>query len=217
VSLLQRWEELLRASSIRSILAVGAALQLGVSYALAQSESGMASVYSTDTGSGTASGAKLDPGALTAAHRSLPFGTRARVTNNSNGRSIVVTINDRGPFVRGRIIDLTPAAADALGFSGIAQVTVQPETQRYAHLDVGSLHPAAERIGRQAAAASGPHAAFAAGSGSGIPGHNEAGSRARTNSASQPGSGGNVEAVMSDGKCWQNDNGTNYHWDDCQK
>jgi rare lipoprotein A len=61
---------------------------------------------------------------LTAAHRTLPFGTRVRVTNRQTGRSIVVRINDRGPFVRGRIIDLTPAGAHALGFSGLAHVSV---------------------------------------------------------------------------------------------
>lgn len=85
-------------------------------------QAGIASVYSTESGSGTASGQKLNPAALTAAHRSLPFGTKVKVTNKSNGRSVVVTINDRGPFVRGRIIDLTPAGARALGFSGLTQV-----------------------------------------------------------------------------------------------
>jgi rare lipoprotein A len=87
-----------------------------------QAQSGVASVYSTESGHGTASGARLNPGALTAAHRSLPFGTKVRVTNSQNGRSVVVTINDRGPFVRGRVIDLTPAGAHALGFSGLARV-----------------------------------------------------------------------------------------------
>jgi len=76
-----------------------------------RSESGIASVYSTESGSGTASGQKLDPGALTAAHRTLPFGTKVRVTNKKNGNSVVVTINDRGPFVSGRVIDVTPAGA----------------------------------------------------------------------------------------------------------
>jgi rare lipoprotein A len=85
-------------------------------------QAGIASVYSTESGSGTASGQRLNPAALTAAHRSLPFGTKVKVTNKSNGRSVVVTINDRGPFVRGRIIDLTPAGARALGFSGLTQV-----------------------------------------------------------------------------------------------
>jgi peptidoglycan lytic transglycosylase len=89
-----------------------------------KSQSGVASVYSTESGATTASGARLTSGALTAAHRSLPFGTKVRVTNKSNGRSVVVTINDRGPFVRGRIIDVTPAAARALGFSGLASVVL---------------------------------------------------------------------------------------------
>jgi peptidoglycan lytic transglycosylase len=90
----------------------------------AESQSGIASVYSTESGSGTASGQKLDPQALTAAHRTLPFGTKVKVTNKSNGRSVVVTINDRGPFVSGRVIDVTPAAARALGFSSLTQVTL---------------------------------------------------------------------------------------------
>ena len=62
---------------------------------------------------------------LTAAHRSLPFGSKVRVTNRSNGKTVVVTINDRGPFIRGRIIDLTPAGARALGFSGLTKVTLE--------------------------------------------------------------------------------------------
>ena len=85
---------------------------------------GVASIYATDSGGGTASGQKLNPHALTAAHRTFPFGTKVKVTNKHNGRSVVVTINDRGPFVRGRVIDVTPAAALILGFSGLAQVTV---------------------------------------------------------------------------------------------
>jgi rare lipoprotein A len=100
---------------------------LNIPGSTAQAQSGIASVYSTESGSRTASGARLNPGALTAAHRSLPFGSKVRVTNRNNKRSIVVTVNDRGPFVRGRIIDLTPAAASALGFSGLAPVTVEPQ------------------------------------------------------------------------------------------
>jgi rare lipoprotein A len=88
-------------------------------------KNGVASSYSTKEGLKTASGARLSDGALTAAHRSLPFGSKVRVTNRRNGRTIVVTINDRGPFIRGRIIDLTPAGARALGFSGLTQVTVE--------------------------------------------------------------------------------------------
>jgi rare lipoprotein A len=83
--------------------------------------SGIASIYS---GGHTANGEYASAGGLTAAHRSLPFGTMVRVTNRSTGRSVVVRINDRGPFVRGRIIDLTPAGGRALGFSGLAHVTL---------------------------------------------------------------------------------------------
>ena len=89
-----------------------------------QSISGIASVYDRSSGKQTASGEELDEEALTAAHRSLPFGTWVRVKNNKNGRQALVRINDRGPFVRGRIIDLTPAGAKALGFSGIANVSL---------------------------------------------------------------------------------------------
>ena len=91
---------------------------------MAMAESGIASIYAY-AGERTASGERAQPSGLTAAHRSLPFGTRVRVTNKSNGRSVVVRINDRGPFVRGRIIDLTPAAAHILGFNGLAHVTLQ--------------------------------------------------------------------------------------------
>ena len=90
---------------------------------LAHAQSGIASIYS---GGKTANGEHASARGLTAAHRSLPFGTRVRVVNRSNGRSVVVRINDRGPFVRGRIIDLTPAGAHALGFSGLAHVSVEP-------------------------------------------------------------------------------------------
>jgi len=62
---------------------------------------------------------------LTAAHRSLPFGVRVRVTNRQNGRSVVVRINDRGPFIHGRIIDVTPAAAGQLGFDGLAPASLE--------------------------------------------------------------------------------------------
>jgi rare lipoprotein A len=86
-------------------------------------ESGIASVYSY-AGSKTASGQRAHPGGLTAAHRTLPFGTMVRVTNKRNGKSVVVRINDRGPFIRGRVIDLTPAGARALAFSGLAPVTL---------------------------------------------------------------------------------------------
>jgi len=89
----------------------------------AKAQSGIASVYGTESGK-TASGEPARPSGLTAAHRTLPLGSHVRVTNNNNGRSVVVRINDRGPYIGGRIIDLTPAAAHALGFSGLAPVTV---------------------------------------------------------------------------------------------
>ena len=76
------------------------------------------------TGEITANGELARASGMTAAHRSLPFGTMVRVINRQNGRSVVVRINDRGPFVRGRVIDVTPAAARVLGFSGLAPVTV---------------------------------------------------------------------------------------------
>ncbi len=72
----------------------------------------------------TASGERFVPERLTAAHRTLPFGTMVRVTNMRNGRSVVVRINDRGPFNKQRIIDVSPAAAKQLQFSGLTLVTL---------------------------------------------------------------------------------------------
>ena len=87
------------------------------------SQIGIASVYWE--GQHTASGERFRPNGLTAAHRHLPFGTYVRVTNTRNGRSVVVRIVDRGPYVRGRIIDLTPAAARAIGVSGLGRVKLE--------------------------------------------------------------------------------------------
>lgn len=78
--------------------------------------SGVASYYWQ--GSRTASGAAFNPDGLTAAHRSLPFGTRVRVTHLGNGRTVDVTINDRGPFIGGRVIDLSRGAARVIGMTG---------------------------------------------------------------------------------------------------
>jgi rare lipoprotein A len=78
-------------------------------------------------GNRTASGEVLRPGTYTAAHRSLPFGTRVRVTNLNNGRSAVVRINDRGPFSGGRIIDLAHGAASDLGVTASGVATVRLE------------------------------------------------------------------------------------------
>jgi rare lipoprotein A len=73
----------------------------------------------------TASGERFNPGAMTAAHRTLRFGTQVRVTNSRNGRSVIVRINDRGPFVQGRSIDLSSGAARAIGMGGTANVRIQ--------------------------------------------------------------------------------------------
>jgi rare lipoprotein A len=90
---------------------------------VAKEQSGIASVYSYKGGR-TASGERMNPAGLIAAHRSFRFGTLVKVTNRRNGRTVVVRIIDRGPFVRGRVIDLSPAAAQALGFSGLAPVNL---------------------------------------------------------------------------------------------
>src|SRR6476620_9067229 len=113
-------------------LAVTATLTLSVNFAEARKaqihahsrgpQSGIASIYS---GGRTANGERAHAHGMTAAHRTLPFGTKVRVTNKRNGKTVVVRINDRGPFIRGRVIDLTPAGAQALGFSGLAPVSLQ--------------------------------------------------------------------------------------------
>jgi len=88
---------------------------------MASSETGIASVYSDEK---TANGEYAHASLLTAAHRSLPFGTKVKVTNVETGRSVIVRINDRGPFIKGRIIDLTPAGAKAIGSTGLAMVSL---------------------------------------------------------------------------------------------
>lgn len=78
----------------------------------------------------TANGERFDQHALTAAHRTLPFGTKVRVTNERNGRSVVVRINDRGPFAKGRVIDLSRAAAERVGMVGSGTARVRLEVVR---------------------------------------------------------------------------------------
>jgi rare lipoprotein A len=87
--------------------------------------SGMASYYGNESGSRTASGQRMNASAMTAAHRSLPFGTKLKVTHGD--RSVVVTINDRGPFVRGRVLDLSTGAARAIGLTsrGVGRVVAE--------------------------------------------------------------------------------------------
>jgi rare lipoprotein A len=76
------------------------------------------------SGGKTASGERMNPSAMTAAHRTKPFGSRVTVTLQSSGRSVTVRINDRGPFVKGRCIDLSTGAARELGMSGTALVSL---------------------------------------------------------------------------------------------
>jgi rare lipoprotein A len=83
---------------------------------------GIASVYHDRI---TANGEHMNPSAMTAAHKSLPMGSRVTVFNHRNGRSVTVRINDRGPYVTGRVIDLSPGAARVLGVDGLAQVSLR--------------------------------------------------------------------------------------------
>src|SRR5207237_6305039 len=90
-----------------------------------RSFAGRASYYGNESGSRTASGQRFNQNALTAAHRSLPFGTKLRVTHR--GQSVVVTINDRGPFIKGRVLDLSTGPARAIGLTGagVGHVTAE--------------------------------------------------------------------------------------------
>lgn len=99
------------------------AIAAGSEARAAGAQHGAASWY--QHGKRTANGEAFNPNAMTAAHRSLPFGTLVRVVNAKNGRAVVVRINDRGPFVGGRIIDLARAPARALGIAGVSRVTVE--------------------------------------------------------------------------------------------
>jgi rare lipoprotein A len=105
-------------TALASTLASAISLPMTIS-----AETGIASVYAY-SGELTANGETASPDSLTAAHRSLPFGTLVRVTNDVTGDWVVVRINDRGPFIDGRIIDLTPAGAQAIGSDGLAHVSL---------------------------------------------------------------------------------------------
>jgi len=102
----------------RTMLALSSAILVSAT-SIASAQSGIASIYS---GEKTANGEWAYATRLTAAHKTLPFGTMVKVTHKKTGKSVVVRINDRGPYIKGRIIDLTPAGARALGFSGLAPV-----------------------------------------------------------------------------------------------
>ena len=101
---------------------IAAGLMAGATTSDAAAQCGRASWYALH--SRTASGERMNPSALTAAHRTLPFGTKLRVTNKNNGRSVVVRINDRGPFIKGRVLDLSKGAASQLGFISSGQTSV---------------------------------------------------------------------------------------------
>lgn len=106
------------------IIVLGVASLLAATTGQAGEWVGKASYYALK--GRTASGVRV--GAFTAAHRTLPFGSKVRVTNLRNNLSVVVTVNDRGPFTRGRVIDVSVAAAESLGFrsAGVAPVKVEP-------------------------------------------------------------------------------------------
>lgn len=98
-----------------------------------EKEQGMASYYHDKfEGRSTASGEPYSKIKYTAAHRTLAFGTRVRVTNLENNKSVIVTVNDRGPFVKGRVIDVSRAAATELGFvdQGVARVEIEVLTEK---------------------------------------------------------------------------------------
>lgn len=107
------------------LVALAASPVVGATDASAYSQTGVASYYSM--GKRTANGERYRPDGISAAHRSLPFGTRVKVTHLKSGRSIIVRINDRGPFIKGRIIDLSRGAAGALGIKGAGLARVRIE------------------------------------------------------------------------------------------
>jgi rare lipoprotein A len=120
------------ARKIRMMVGLVLACGIGNGGAWAQGAntiSGVAAFYSTDYKGPTASGESYDPKKFTCAHRTLPFGTRLRVADPKSSRSVVVTVNDRGPFTKGRVIDLSLAAANALGMTGRGLMKVTAAVQ----------------------------------------------------------------------------------------
>ena len=108
------------------VLPVALALAAAVPLEAGAAQVGKASWYGPGLhGNKTASGERFNPQRLTAAHRRLPLGTQARVTNLKNGKTVTVTINDRGPHHGGRIIDLSRAAAQQLSMDGVARVRLE--------------------------------------------------------------------------------------------
>lgn len=117
----RRWMVVL--ATVLAVLGVGAPARV----ATAASETGLAAVYNTKlNGHKTASGERYDKNQLTTAHKTLPFGTQVKVTRVDDGKSVVVRVNDRGPFHAGRVVDISSAAAKAIGLGGnrMTEVTV---------------------------------------------------------------------------------------------
>lgn len=115
-------------AATRVLLVIVASTCSNFAIAASSKHIGVASYYGAELhGHRTASGARFNRHAMTAAHRTLPFGTQLRVTNLSNGKSVVVRVNDRGPFVRRRVLDVSEAAARQLGFvaRGTAKITYE--------------------------------------------------------------------------------------------
>jgi len=122
-------ERMTRPSRSLAVTAVVLGCTLGAVSAVAEEtkpvQTGAASWYGPGFhGKRTANGERFNTHALTAAHKTLPFGTQLRVTNERTGRSVVVRINDRGPYAHGRVIDLSKAAADAVGILSVGTVTL---------------------------------------------------------------------------------------------
>jgi rare lipoprotein A len=122
-------ESITKASTALAITALLLGCALGGPSASAEEtkpiQTGAASWYGPGFhGKRTANGETFNTNALTAAHKTLPFGTQVRVKNERTGKSVVVRINDRGPYAHGRVIDLSKAAAEAVGISGVGQVTL---------------------------------------------------------------------------------------------
>lgn len=109
-------------TTVAGAVALAGVMLVGASTAQASAQCGNASWYALY--SQTASGEQMDPSELTAAHRTLPFGTKLKITNQTNGKTVIVRINDRGPFIKGRVIDLSKGAAKQLGFisSGVTNI-----------------------------------------------------------------------------------------------
>lgn len=138
-----------RVALFSAVLGMGAGLIAGAADA---AQTGKASYYKH--GKRTANGERFDPHDYTAAHRTLPFGTRVLVTNLKNGKSVIVRITDRGPHVKGRIIDLSLGAAKVVGLTalGITQVKIVPLGNPEAKVPAPAAAPAAASTVAEAAA-----------------------------------------------------------------